>query len=119
MGAGAGVPREVTVASSTSSRGSLSSSSSEREFKLLQASHDMLGDLSLQDLSRKFSDARSRLRHYDCAAADQRLVQWEKERREANNAARKRRSLARQSRTVIVKSCAVGESFGEEALDRI
>jgi hypothetical protein len=111
MGAGAGVPREVTVGSSSrdssSSLGSSASfrssgsSSSERDF--LQASQDLLPDLGLQDLSRKFADARSRLRHYDCTKADQRLKEWDNERKALNAQRRMRKSLARQSLTVHVK----------------
>jgi len=105
MGAGAGVPKEVTVSSSVSSRGSMFSSSSERDF--MQTSQDMLQDLSFQDLSRKFADARHKLRHYDCAKADQRLIECMNERRALNEKSRRRKSLARQSRSVsvLVKSC--------------
>jgi hypothetical protein len=83
------------------------SSSSEKDF--VQASQDMLQDMSIQDLSRKFADARHKLRHYDCAKADARLIEWEKERRALNAKSRQRKSLARQSRSVsvFVNSCEV------------
>jgi hypothetical protein len=80
---------------------SSSASGSERDF--LQASQDLLGDMSLQDLSRKFVDARSRLRNYDCKKADQRLVEWDNERKALNAQRRMRKSVARQSLTVQVK----------------
>jgi hypothetical protein len=105
MGAGAGVPREVTVSSSSlaSSRGStLSRTSSSENF--VQASQEMLGDLNLQDLSRKFSEARSRLRHYDCSAADERLKQHMNHRQQLNAQARKRKNVSRHTRSVVVSS---------------
>jgi hypothetical protein len=64
----------------------------------------MLGDLSLQDLSRKLGEARSRLRHYDCAEADQRLIQWGEKRKQMAAKTRSRKPTLHNSRSVMVQS---------------
>jgi hypothetical protein len=99
------MPREVTISSSASSA---SSGSRDSLYSPQDWRHGQ--DLpSLQDLSRKFADARSKLRQYDCSKADERLKEWEKERQELNQKHRLRKTLARQSRSVLVASCAVAE----------
>jgi len=95
------MPKEVTV----------SSSFSNKEKIFVPSSPDSLGDLSLQDLSRKLADARRSLRSYDMSKADERLHQWEQERRKLNANHRARKQLARKSHSVLVKACAAAEQY--------
>jgi hypothetical protein len=94
------MPKEVTV----------SSSFSNKEKIFVPSSPDSLGDLSLQDLSRKLADARRSLRCYDMSKADERLGQ-ELERRKLNGNHRARKQLARKSHSVLVKTCAAAEQY--------